>query len=313
MKKAILFISSILVLGSCVPHKQHAEIKQENERLTKMLGLSDSLIGGNLDIDERTSVQNDYSSLLLANERLRSTNKNLNQSYQELLERYTRLIEQNKGMMDNTNSSSLSSQNNDSRLMYLQNLDNQINQRKQQLQSLERNFSQELNSRDRQIVQLQNELFRRDQELQQMRNALSNVQANFPATDLDITEKNGQLYVSLSQELLFRSGSARLDRNGRSAIGQIAQALANLPYIRIMVEGHTDNQGDPAQNWELSLDRALAVARELQQQGVGPDQLVVAGRGEYAPKSTNTTENGRALNRRTDIILSPHTEIGAQN
>ena len=313
MKKSILFISSILVLGSCVPHKQHAEIKQENERLTKMLGLSDSLIGGNLDIDERTSVQNDYSSLLLANERLRSTNKNLNQSYQELLERYTRLIEQNKGMMDNTNSSSLSSQNNDSRLMYLQNLDNQINQRKQQLQSLERNFSQELNSRDRQIVQLQNELFRRDQELQQMRNALSNVQANFPATDLDITEKNGQLYVSLSQELLFRSGSARLDRNGRSAIGQIAQALANLPYIRIMVEGHTDNQGDPAQNWELSLDRALAVARELQQQGVGPDQLVVAGRGEYAPKSTNTTENGRALNRRTDIILSPHTEIGAQN
>ncbi len=303
----IYLLSLLAVLGSCVPQKQYIEVRQENERLTQMLGLSDSLVGGNnLDMNERAELQNDYGELLIANERLRATNRNLNQSYQELLERYTSMIEQSKGLIDGQAGNSTTNQ----REQYLQELEARIQQREQRLQSLENNYSQDMSQKDQQIIELQNALFQRDQELQRMRNAFSSVQANFPATDLDITERNGRLYVSLSQELLFRTGSARIDRSGRQAIQQIADALASLPGIEIVVEGHTDNQGDPGTNWELSLQRALAVAQTLQENGIRPEDVIVSGRGEYAPRASNASEYGRAQNRRTEIILSPQTEVG---
>lgn len=307
MRKLIYLLSLLAVLGSCVPQKQYVELKQENERLTQMLGLSDSLVGGNdLDTDARTELQNDYSELLLANERLRATNRNLNQSYQELLERYTTMIEQSKGLIDEQSGNTTTNQ----REQYLQELEAQIQQREQRLRSMESSYSQDITQKDQQIIELQNALFQRDQELQRMRNAFSSVQANFPATDLDVTERDGRLYVSLSQELLFRTGSARIDRSGRQAIQQIADALASLPGIEIMVEGHTDNQGDPGTNWELSLERALAVAKTLQDNGIRPEDIIVSGRGEHAPRASNASEYGRAQNRRTEIILSPQTEVG---
>lgn len=307
MKKMIYLLSLLAVLGSCVPQKQYTELKQENERLTQMLGLSDSLVGGNdLDMEARTELQNDYSELLLANERLRATNRNLNQSYQELLERYTTMIEQSKGLINGQSGNTATNE----REQYLQELEARIQQREQRLRSMENSYSQDISEKDQQIIELQNALFQRDQELQRMRNAFSSVQANFPATDLDISERDGRLYVSLSQELLFRTGSARIDRAGRQAVQQIADALASLPGIEIMVEGHTDNQGDPGTNWELSLERALAVAKALQDNGIRPEDIIVSGRGEHAPRAGNASEYGRAQNRRTEIILSPQTEVG---
>lgn len=281
--------------------------------MSKMLGISDSTSTGNvgaafsMEEEGELSLEQEYAIILRDNERLRATNVNLNQSYQELLERYDRLMQTNDNIAATDPQQTARSGD---RSAYAQQLENEIRQKEERLRFLEQNYDRDISARDQQIVQLQNELFRRDQELQQMRNALMDVQASFPATDLDISERDGRLYVSLSQELLFRTGSARLDNEGRDAIRQIAQAMRSLPNISIMVEGHTDDQGNADRNWELSLDRALSVTQALIDSGISPGRVVAAGRGEYAPRASNSTANGRAMNRRTEIILSPSTVIG---
>lgn len=301
--KYLIYVFFLFGLLSCVPQKQYAELQKENERLSQMVSGFDSLSVRSNYIED--DMQSNYTQVLWQNEQLRSTNTNLNKSYQELLKRYTRLVEQSKEIVDSQTRTT------NQREQYLLQLEEEIKRREERLNYLEQNYNRDISARDQQIVQLQNELFRRNQELQRMRNALANVQANFPATDLDITERDGRLYVSLSQALLFRTGSARLDRGGRDAIRQIAEALTNLAGIEIVVEGHTDNQGNADRNWELSLDRALAVTQALTDNGIQPDRITAAGRGEYAPITTNQTENGRARNRRTEIILTPETVVGS--
>lgn len=311
MRTASFFLIFFLAL-SCVPQRQYDELKKENQRMSKMLGISDSTGTGAPPLplangEEDVSLEQEYAIVLRQNEQLRATNINLNKSYQELLKRYDRLMESNDNIASANQQQPAASGD---RSAYAQQLEEEIQQKEERLRYLEQSYSRDISSRDQQIMQLQNELFRRDQELQQMRNAFVDVQASFPATDLDISEKDGRLYVSLSQELLFRTGSARLDSKGREAIGQIAEAMRSLPNISIMVEGHTDNRGNADRNWELSLDRALSVTQALIDFDISPDRIVAAGRGEYAPRATNSTANGRALNRRTEIILSPSTVIG---
>lgn len=307
------FILILFLALSCVPQRQYDALKKENQRMSKMLGISDSTSTGNvgaafsMEEEGELSLEQEYAIILRDNERLRATNVNLNQSYQELLERYDRLMQTNDNIAATDPQQTTRSGD---RSAYAQQLENEIRQKEERLRFLEQNYDRDISARDQQIVQLQNELFRRDQELQQMRNALMDVQASFPATDLDISERDGRLYVSLSQELLFRTGSARLDNEGRDAIRQIAQAMRSLPNISIMVEGHTDDQGNADRNWELSLDRALSVTQALIDSGISPGRVVAAGRGEYAPRASNSTANGRAMNRRTEIILSPSTVIG---
>lgn len=310
-----LFVIPIFFLAtSCVPQRQYSELKKENQRMSRMLGISDSTATGKqaaalplADENGALSLEEEYAVILRQNEQLRATNINLNKSYQELLERYDRLMKSNDDISA-ANPQQLTRSGNDD--AYVRQLEGEMRQKEERLRFLEQNYDRDISTRDQQIVQLQNELFRRDRELQQMRNALTDVQARFPATDLDISEKDGRLYVSLSQELLFRSGSSRLDNDGRDVIRQIAEAMRGLPDVRIMVEGHTDDQGNADRNWELSLDRALSVTQALTDFGISPERIVAAGRGEYAPRASNTTDNGRALNRRTEIILSPSTVIG---
>lgn len=309
--RTIAAISLLCCLMSCVPQRQYAELEKENARLSRMLGLTDSTAMASRSafeaVDEEMNMEEEYAQLLRQNESLRVTNINLNKSYQELLERYTRIIETNEGMAD----TDLQTERGGEQQAYLRELQQEINRQEERLRFLQESYNQDISARDDQIAQLQNELFRRDQELRQMRQAMSRVQANFPANELDVTEQDGRLYVSLSQELLFRTGSARLDRSGREAIRQIAEALQGLPRIEVMVEGHTDNQGAVDRNWQLSLDRALAVTQELIDSGIDPDQVIAAGRGEHNPRASNDTPFGRAQNRRTEIILIPETVVGS--
>src|SRR5699024_8631452 len=118
-------------------------------------------------------------------------------------------------------------------------------------------------------------------------------------------QKNGKVYVSLSQNLLFATGSDRLDPKGVDAIKKLAEVLKNHEKIDIVVEGHTDDVGSVNRNWQLSTERALSVLKVLQDNQVNPDRLTASGRAFYAPVAPNDSDNNRALNRRTEIILSP--------
>ncbi len=128
--------------------------------------------------------------------------------------------------------------------------------------------------------------------------------------DIQVEVRDGVVHVSISDRLLFRSGSARLGNQARTVLGKIATVVNDHDELNILVEGHTDdvpiNNDCMVDNWDLSVKRATTVVRSLQQDYlVDPQRLTAGGRAEYVPKSDNSTELGRGLNRRTEIVIAP--------
>jgi chemotaxis protein MotB len=130
----------------------------------------------------------------------------------------------------------------------------------------------------------------------------------FSNEDLNVSERNGRVYVSMSQDLLFAKGSSNIDAKGRDAIRKLAEVLKNHPNIRINVEGHTDTDGPPERNWDLSVTRATAVVKELTRLDVLGHRITASGRAYHDPITFNDTEENKSRNRRTEIILSPRLE-----
>ena len=134
----------------------------------------------------------------------------------------------------------------------------------------------------------------------------------FADKGLNVETKEGKLYVSMEDKLLFASGSWTVSEKGVEAIKSLAKVLEEHTDLNIMVEGHTDNvvfRGTTAvkDNWDLSVMRATAIVKLLLAQGpkIDPARVEAAGHGEYAPKKPNTTAANKAVNRRTEIILTP--------
>ena len=143
-----------------------------------------------------------------------------------------------------------------------------------------------------------------------LRDKLSTALAGYSSSELTVTQRDGKVYVSLSQELLFASGSTEVNKKGRDAVTSLASVLARNPDIQITVEGHTDNvpfkgTGGIKDNWDLSTIRATTIARILASNAVDARRITAAGRGDNVPVADNSTAGGRAQNRRTEIILSP--------
>ena len=135
--------------------------------------------------------------------------------------------------------------------------------------------------------------------------------ANFKENDLTVKVKNGKVYVSLAEQLLFGSGSIEVDQKGVGALQQLAKALKDQRDINIMVEGHTDNvpiskkSAYMQDNWDLSVMRATSITKILVKGGVAPKQIVAAGKGEFSPLMSNDTPQNKQKNRRTEIIITP--------
>jgi len=128
--------------------------------------------------------------------------------------------------------------------------------------------------------------------------------------DVNIEVRKGVVYISISDKLLFRSGSAKISSNAQAVLGKVAKVLNDHKDIDIMVEGHTDNvpmnKGCIQDNWDLSVQRAAEVVRTLQKKhNVAPERMTAAGRSEYMPKASNDSADGRKRNRRTEIVITP--------
>jgi chemotaxis protein MotB len=132
---------------------------------------------------------------------------------------------------------------------------------------------------------------------------------NFRPEELTVSIKNGKVYVSLQESLLFPSGSAAVNPKGKEALGTLAQVLNLNPDINVSIEGHTDSipmKGKFEDNWALSVGRATSIVRILTDTyKVDPTRVIASGRSKYEPVDVNETPEGRARNRRTEIILSP--------
>jgi len=145
--------------------------------------------------------------------------------------------------------------------------------------------------------------------MNKLKKTVADALINFKPDELTVTLKDGKLYVSLQEKLLFASGSAVVDPQGKDALKTLASVLNTTSDITIDVEGHTDSipmAGKYEDNWALSTARATSIVRILiKDYQVNPNTIIASGRSKYQPVATNSTAEGRASNRRTDIILSP--------
>ena len=147
--------------------------------------------------------------------------------------------------------------------------------------------------------------------MNRLKNSIADALINYKTDELSVYIKDGNVYVSLEEKLLFKSGSDVVDPKGRAALKSLAMVLNNTKDINVMIEGHTDNvpikTASFKDNWDLSTARATSILRLLtKDNGFDPSRITASGRGEFHPVKSNETVAGKAANRRTEIILSPN-------
>jgi chemotaxis protein MotB len=170
-----------------------------------------------------------------------------------------------------------------------------------------------LQERERALNELQQVIARQDSVTRRLNDILRNALLGFQSDELSVEIINGKVYVSMSDKLLFKSGSAAVEAKGKEAIRVLADVLDKNRDIDILVEGHTDSipirTAVYRDNWDLSVARATSIVRILTGDfKIAPTRVTASGKGEFSPRASNNTPEGRASNRRTEIILSPKLE-----
>ncbi len=168
----------------------------------------------------------------------------------------------------------------------------------------------ELNSTAQRVRTLERELSMKDSAVRALKDAVAGALIGFDGLDIQVENRNGKVYVSLAEKLLFKSGSITVDPKGKEALVKLAQALESKTDVMINVEGHTDdrpmNSDKIKDNWDLSVLRATSIVRILTEDGkLDPFRIQASGKGPFSPVADNGTAEGRAKNRRTEIILTP--------
>jgi chemotaxis protein MotB len=175
-------------------------------------------------------------------------------------------------------------------------------------------LSNSLAEREKKVHELEQVMASKDKAVQDLKNRISGALLNFKENDISVQVKNGKVYVSLAEQLLFKSGSVDVDSKGVAALQQLAKAIKDQKDLNILVEGHTDNvpiskkSAYMSDNWDLSVMRATAITRILTKGGVGPGQITASGRGEYSPLAQNDSPQNKQKNRRTEIIITPNLD-----
>ncbi|WP_207435834.1 OmpA family protein [Sabulibacter ruber] len=172
-------------------------------------------------------------------------------------------------------------------------------------------LSADLKAREARLAEMQRILDEKDRAVNNLRKTVSNALLGFKASDLTVDVRNGKVYVSLSNQLLFKSGSTKVDAQGQEALKKLASVLQNQQDVNVLVEGHTDDvpvakgTAGMQDNWDLSVLRATEITRILTESGVSPQRVTPSGRSKYVPIDPATTAEARQKNRRTEIILTP--------
>ncbi len=172
-------------------------------------------------------------------------------------------------------------------------------------------LKKELQDRSNRVAELEKVISDKDAAMTALKDAISKALTDFEGKGLTIEQRDGKVYVSMENKLLFSSGSWAVGTEGRRAVQQLGTVLAKNPDIAVLIEGHTDNvpyqsSGQIVGNWDLSTKRATAIVTILRENAsINAENLTAAGRGEFAPIATNDTPEGKAKNRRIEVILTP--------
>jgi chemotaxis protein MotB len=332
MKKMMIYkLCSALVIASalisCVPQRQYQDVKdkhkkceEENSALktqnqdcsTKLTELTDQMT----DVKRRiTNLQNDTS---IQGKSLRLTSNN----YDKLYQTYELLLQKNKELLAGNVAENkklvgdlqLSQEELQKKQDALKSLEKELDLKKKNLDALNIELEQnkvELAKREARVNELQGVLAKKDSTVMALKKKVSDALLGFEGNGLTVQQKNGKVYVSLDEKLLFASGSTVVDPKGVEPLKKLAKVLEQNTDINVLVEGHTDNvpmigRGEIKDNWDLSAMRATSVVKIIVNNSkVDAVRLTAAGRGEFFPLDASNTAEARKKNRRTEIILTP--------
>jgi chemotaxis protein MotB len=193
----------------------------------------------------------------------------------------------------------------------IKNLDDSYSSLRSKTKSEIEKLAEDLEKREQRLKEVEDILRKRDEATNALKDKLQKALLGFQQNGLSVDIRNGKVYVSLTDKLLFSSGSIVIDERGQSALKELAKVLKTQPEINISVEGHTDNQrvlnlGQIKDNWDLSVLRATSVVRFLTEiEKIENDRITATGKGEYQPIESGSSADIRSRNRRIEIVLSP--------
>lgn len=311
-----------VVFSSCVPKRQldDMESKYDAERL-KREALSEKYMGLEKKTDELQSWVDDNKKRMEAlNRDTTIQGKSLRQltvNYDQLDKTYNELLQlQEKIRRGSEAEAAKYSKELEATSERLQEREDKLGELQRELSDKEKSLntlSGELSAREAKVKELQSIIDRQDSAVNALRQKISAALLGFENKGLTITHKNGKVYVSLENELLFSSGSYVVGKKGKKALERLAEVLNENDEINIAVEGHTDSDkysgsGALKDNWDLSVVRATQIVKILESYKVNSTRLTASGRGEYQPLDPAKTKEAKKKNRRTEIILTPHLD-----
>jgi chemotaxis protein MotB len=175
-----------------------------------------------------------------------------------------------------------------------------------ELTSQNEDLNDEMTRKNEKVKTLQSSLKQKDSVANVLKGKISSALTGFEGNGLTVQQRDGKIYVSLDEKLMFEVGKFKVSNKGTEAIKKLSEVLEKNPDINILIEGHTDNTGTVKVNWKLSTERALAITTILlENDSIDARRVTSAGRGQYSPIDSNKTPEGRARNRRCEIILTP--------
>lgn len=296
----------LLVATSCVSPKVYKNLEDKYAALKK----------------ENRSLQDDYNDLLKAKTKAdnelkftkedfdsTTADKNLlDVNYKALVKEHENLKASYDALESNSSSAiAANSKKNRELLAQLEAKEQALASENARLEQLKK----ELEARSNRVAELESVIAAKDAAMTNLKNAISNALTDFEGKGLTIEQRNGKVYVSMENKLLFNSGSWAVGVEGKKAVKQLGNVLGDNPEIAVLIEGHTDNapysgSGQIKGNWDLSTKRATAIVEILRENNnINPENLTAAGRGEFLPIASNDTAEGKAKNRRIEVILTP--------
>jgi chemotaxis protein MotB len=290
MKKLVLILS--LLIGSL--YEYGAQTKLEKFFWSKRYKAS---------LAERDEICTANKKLRKDTLELGSSLRSINQSYDSLLSIHTALTKSNSDLQSQHKSLMASTD------QKLAELSKNLDAKSKELNLKEKN----LQEKDQKLRELQSLIAKQDSILNYLNNTVKNALLGFKSDEFGVQMKNGKVYVSLSDKLLFKSGSANVEDKGKEAIKKLSEVLNKNTDIDIAIEGHTDNVPIKTalykDNWDLSVARSVNIVRMICDEfKVDSKRVTASGKGEFFPIANNETTEGRAKNRRTEIVLSPKLE-----
>ena len=305
MKKIFLtLVASIFVLSSCVTKQKYNESQSD---LAACRAERDRITAQKIDLDSRVmELENQIWHLEADTASLGSMRRDLNEAFKKMQSDYNELSSAYKAM------SAGNKRDTEAMLAKLQEAQTELDEKERELMQL----SDDLNKKSAKLIELQAILDKKDADVLALKEKIKGALQGFEGGGLEVYEKNGKIYVSMEEKLLFASGKFNINETGKEALRELAKVLEADTEISITVEGHTDNvpltPASSAQirdNWDLSVMRATTVVKTILEYGkINPVRLTASGKSQYLPVGENDTKESRAKNRRTEIILTPRLD-----